>query len=141
MAVRKLKHIRQSLSTSCGPACLAILARETESEAIKAIFAGRDPSEGMRTRWPQLRRGMSKLRLRFEDPVRRVSDWSRIPETAIVGCGKRKDPKGRDIWHWVVYQSDGNGSGLVYDPERAVPYVPNGRHRKPFSYLPVVPRL
>lgn len=139
MAVRKLKHIKQTNgATGCGPACLAMVARKSEMRAIVAIF-GEKRTKKLRTKWPQLRKGLSALGVAFQGPPRRVAAWDRIPGTAIVGCGKRKDADGDDIWHWVVYQREGQGLGLVYDPAHDAPYVPTGRNRKPFSFLPVTP--
>lgn len=140
MANGELTHIGQSnRTTGCGPACVAILSGCSEADAIKAIF-GEVRSTKLRTEWRHLKKGLRALGVEIRGPARRVAAWSTIPSTAIVGCGKRLTGDGDEIWHWVVYQPDGRGGGLVYDPAHDAPSVPTARNRKPFSYLPVTPR-
>lgn len=137
MADRQLTHVQQSnRSTGCGPACLAILSGRTEAEAIMAIF-GEARTRSLRTEWPQLKHGLAVLGVKFNGPALRTAAWSSIKGLAIVGCGKKKLSNGDEVWHWVVYDPCGEGSGLIYDPARATPHAPTRRTAKPFSYLSI----
>jgi hypothetical protein len=116
-----------------------MISGRSELEAIEAIF-GERRTRGLLTEWPHLKRGLRALGVPVEDRARKVGSWSSIKSTAIVACGRKTTRGGDDeTWHWVVYQPDGAGSGLVYDPLRPAPFAPDGRTRTPFSYLPVSP--
>lgn len=141
MAIHRLKHMMQSnRSSGCGPACLAIVSGRSEDEAIKAIF-GDGRSKELRTYWPDLNRGLMGLGVSVNGRARRAGSWKSIKSTAIVACGRIKGAtRSKDKWHWVVFQpNESGGPGLIYDPLRSDPYEPDGRTRKPFSYLPVTP--
>jgi hypothetical protein len=131
MAHRKLKHVRQQTSTCCGPASVAIVARCSLKTAIRAIF-DEDRATYHWTCWPDIKKGLDVLGLEYGQKAKRVSDWRRIPTTAIVNCSRLKDGTS----HFVVYDPT-KGDGLVYDPLRALPVGLKRVRRKPFSYLAV----
>lgn len=138
----KLKRVLQKDRTGCGIACISMLSlgRKDYDEVKEMIYPVADydyeydPS--VYTDHKQLKTALDDLHIKHGGKFKVCSkDWSvtkkKINAITIVACGKR-----RGNWHWIVF--DGR-SGLVYDPEDAhpKPYVPNNRHRRPFSYLEI----
>jgi hypothetical protein len=132
-----LPHIQQTnRSSGCGPACVAMLARSTEEEAIEAIF-GEPRTRSLGTEWYELKQGLEALGVCFASRAKRVTDLSRISSVAIIGCSKRTDKRGAPQWHWIVF--DGRAQ-RIHDPLQATPILLSEFRRKPFSYLTVIPK-
>jgi hypothetical protein len=113
MAERKLRHVRQSnRSSGCGPACLAILGRTTQSVAIRAIW-GKDKKNDLLTDWPEIKRGLKELGLSYGDRKRGVASLGTLTGVSIV-CVQVAD----EFWHWIVNDAR---FGLVYDPQVGAP--------------------
>jgi hypothetical protein len=127
----RLKHQRQKLSSNCGPACVAILARINQDRACRAMF-GKAPRQDYSSDWADIRRALTRLDLRFGQRVNRVSTWQKVPAISIVAC--RGWTKGS---HLVVCSP---AEGLIYDPRRNQPAPFSRTRRRPISYLAVTPR-
>lgn len=129
---RALRHVRQAnLSTGCGPACVAIVARCSYATAVRAMFP-----DGRRTNllssWGDIRLTLDALGIRYAARAVPCTRWDRIPSVAIVGCGRRPG----NLWHWVVYDPERR---LVHDPLRSAGVSSARIRRKPFSYLAIEP--
>lgn len=135
MRSKRLRHVIQvNLTSGCGPACVAIVARTSYSEAVKAMFGDRAVC---RSKYPKLKIALTQLKVRHASRAKRVTTWTKIDSTSIVACGKRRNKHGEVEWHWVVYEPS---SDIVYDPLKARPVARRAIRRRPFSYLAVGPK-
>jgi len=99
-------------------------------DAVRIMF-GEQRSYDLYTHWKEIRAALDHIGVRYGE-LRKHRSWEKIDALAIVACiGRKKD---RQLFHWVVY--DG-AAGLLYDPLRTEPYRPDGRTRRPKSYLPI----
>src|SRR5262249_24597680 len=132
MRTFQMKLINQEDITGCGVACLAMVSGTSYAQAKQAIFKNRMPKK-LYTFWPQLRRGMDRLGVGYEDRVHRTAKLTSIKRRAIVGCGE--GPRTIDS-HWVVYDPR---TRLVYDPWRTYksPVPASDFERPVYSYLHV----
>jgi hypothetical protein len=74
------------------------------------LFSKAESQKKFWTFWPQLRRGMDQLGVKYEDRAHRARELESIKRLAIVGVGG--GPRTKDS-HWVVYDARAR---LVYDP-------------------------
>lgn len=123
----RFRHQRQKLKTNCGPTCLAILARVSQDKACVATF-GEVRARNCYSEWPDIRRGLARLNIKFGKKARRVTRMKSITELAIVIVSKGD--------HWVIVSPD---EELVYDPLNDKPVTLRHYRRKPYSYLTVKP--
>lgn len=126
-ALRLVKQ--ENRNSGCGPACLAMVSGVSYEEAVEALF-GTAKKRGLRTRYPQIRAGLRKLKVPHAKGPRLHRNWAAITGISIVKCGVNDDNE----WHWVVY--DGR-TGDLYDPLADRVREPDGRSRKISSHLPV----
>ena len=133
MAHRELTHVPQSTTTSCGPASVAIIARCSEAEAIRAIF-GDNHKGNFKTLYSDVKRGFDNLGIRYAMRAKRVASWSRIKSVSIVACSRLQD----ESFHFVIFDPT-KGDGLVYDPWHKTARPLARVRRRPFSYLEVKP--
>ena len=139
MKMHKVKYIKQRDEDDCGIACLAMLSlgKHTYHDARKALQFTKE-AECFLTNNKAMKEGLDRLgiqhALRFSGI--RSKSWTSIIDRGsvlLVGCGKRKDKD----WHWVVY--DGRVR-RVFDPNPKLGiYIPNRRHKKPFTKLEIFP--
>ena len=138
----QLNRVEQKHSSGCGLACLSMvssgkLTYEQAMELVYPIDEFDHSDDDWYTDNGQLKDALDEMEVSHYGRFRTISKgWSdlgqKVDGLAIVACGLRGDKN----WHWVVF--DGS-SGLVYDPDKnhTRPYLPNGRHRKPFRYLSI----
>ena len=129
-------HVRQSFASSCGPACVAMIAKVSEAEAIESIF-GWEQRRALACDWPMLKAGLLDRGVRFNGGAKRCSTWEKIAGLAIVGVGRSKSPVG-PVTHFVVFDADAQ---MVYDPKKPGPTPPEKVRRRPVSYLSIARRL
>src|SRR5256885_7200462 len=101
-----VKHQQQKLSSNCGPACVAILARTTQDRAYRAMF-GR-AKKRLFLQLADIRGALKRLHLPFGKRDTHVSRRQSVPTTVIVS--RCRGTKGD---HVVVFSPD---EGLIYDP-------------------------
>ena len=133
MAHRELTHVPQSTTTSCGPASVAIIARCSEAEAIRAIF-GDDHEGDFKTLYPDVKKGFDSLGIKYAKRAKRVASWAKIRSVSIVACSRLQNRS----FHFVVFDPT-RGGGLVYDPWHKAARPLSRVRRRPFSYLEVRP--
>lgn len=115
---RSLRRIVQKTGTSCGLACVAMLARlsfrEVETlarEVLPKVFA----ETHQRTYAKDLRKLLAILGWRLGRKVK-CRTWKRVPPYALVAMQwKRLE----DRWHWVVSSEDEAGPCFL-DPRKQV---------------------
>ena len=128
----KLKFISQkNRNSGCGVACVAMLAGVSYSKAEKALFPD-NSIRGRYTQYSDIQRGLLCFGVRFDNVISRERSWPKIRGISVVKCGVTQDGN----WHWLIY--DG-AEGIIYDPLKRGPTVPDGRSRKISSHLRVFP--
>jgi len=132
MMAGAMRHVRQTYASSCGPACVAMVADVSEKKAIRVIF-GWNKKRGHSTDWPDLKPALHLLGVAPSQKAKRVSTWTKIPWLAIVALGRSKPPIGPKL-HFVVYDPATN---LVFDPSRKGPVAPDRIRRLLVSYLAI----
>jgi hypothetical protein len=122
-----LKHQKQEYKDNCGPTCVAMVARTTQSHAILKMFCQR------RTKFcyswiPDIIRGLDGLGNGPRE--RKATNWKQIRGFSIVSV------RGGD--HWVVYSPE---EELIYDPALKAPKPVKEFRGKIDYYLKVWPKL
>lgn len=115
---RPLRRIVQKTGTSCGLACVAMLARlsfrEVETLARKKVSEIFE-ADHQRTYGKHLRVLLKSLGWRLGRQVK-CRTWKRVPPNALVAVQwKRLE----DRWHWVVSSEDESGPCFL-DPRKQV---------------------
>ena len=110
---RTIHRVRQSFSTSCGVAVVAMFARVSEAEAMAVLFPKRGRT--FRTHLHQLKRALEHFGVRYDPHWRRFVSWDAIPTTSLVKVRWEED--GRKGFHWVIFQRRSDGTGNVIDPD------------------------
>ncbi|HWB02770.1 MAG TPA: hypothetical protein VG796_07070 [Verrucomicrobiales bacterium] len=112
-----IRRIIQKTGTSCGVACVAMLARLSYRDAFRTgilCFEASHWSSSHRTDSSELRKMLNSLGWKLG---RRVScrAWRKVPPGSLVAVHLKKD----DGWHWVVSDADDDGP-FFYDPKRSI---------------------
>lgn len=113
-----MKRVVQQTGTSCGVACVAMLARLSYREAFKTGLALWDEEHWAgthRTDAAELRKMLATLGWRLGRRVN-CTDWHKVPPAALVAV-QWKEPKNE--WHWVVSAADAAGL-FFFDPLKTV---------------------
>ena len=115
---RPKRRIVQKSGTSCGVACVAMLARFDFKNAMRlgvACFDKDSWSESHHTLAKDLRTMLVAVGYKLGREVA-CDDWTKVPPGSLAAT--QWNPK-TDFWHWVVYDEDDEG-GYVLDPNRSV---------------------
>ena len=115
-----MRFIRQKYSTSCGIACVAMIAGKSHKTIMqKAIELFQWLSEDLEYN-SRTSRKMIKILLAeygFEGAFKSFSSWENIEGVNLVAV--RYNPKTGN-WHWVVAKRD-RTTLKIYDPEKESP--------------------
>jgi ABC-type bacteriocin/lantibiotic exporter with double-glycine peptidase domain len=125
-----IRRITQQTGTSCGIACVAMLARISYREAFRAGIECYDKehwSGTHRTTIGELRDILASLGWRLGRKVA-TTDWKKVPEGCLVAV-HWKEEQG---WHWVVTSEDDDGA-FFFDPRKSV----KAYGRRDFKKVPV----
>ena len=114
-ATSQLRHVKQPSGTSCGQACVAMIAGTSYAAAKRAVAAGRVSDEDKDyTDATDLRAGLRQLGWRLGRAVR-TTEWGKIKNRSLVAVNRKRHPSGKVTWHWVFFEPDEDG-GVVLDP-------------------------
>ena len=125
-----MKRVVQQTGTSCGVACVAMLARLSHREAFAAALAtweleSWDKPHG--TDSAELREILAELGWRLGRMVK-CRTWRKIPPGALVAVQRKAKT---DEWHWVVSGEDAKGK-FFFDPRKNVKAI----RRREFDKVP-----
>jgi len=122
--LRPIRRIVQKSGTSCGVACVAMLARLSYRDAMRCgeeVFSKEEWEAGHRTLSYDLRRMLAELGWKLGYQVR-CADWEKVPPDSLVAV-QWKQQKGMEAtWHWVICTEDAEGR-FVLDPRATVKTV------------------
>lgn len=124
-----MRRIIQQHGTSCGIACVAMLARISYREALavaKELYEEGTWSKNHRTDIEDLRYILEELGWKLGRKVT-TTDWEKVPPGCLVAVQWKKGN-----WHWVVSAEDDEGL-FFFDPRKAVEAV----RRRDSSRVPV----
>src|SRR5205823_11838385 len=114
-----LRHVKQATASSCGLACVAMLAAVPLSR-VRAILASRlrgYPDDTTNT--ADIRFALARLGIRMGRAIR-THNWrrlARLHSRALAAVRFKRHRSGHESWHWVIF--DGEGSeATVWDPFR-----------------------
>lgn len=139
--------IKQEYSTSCGIACVAMLARKSHSvvmrEAIELFEWDSDPKflgNNSRTNSKDLIRLLAKFGL--DGKLKKFKSWNDLEGKNILAV---RFDKRTFHWHWIVVERKG-ADLVIYDPEAERALIlskderPDGRTygRVKYYYLQIV---
>src|SRR4051794_17459659 len=103
---RRLRHVRQKAGTSCGQACVAILADTTLAAATRSVRDNRVYEEDADyTDAVDLRAALRPFGIRLGRTIKAIK-WDRISRRALVAVNFKRHPRGKKTWHWLVYEPD-----------------------------------
>lgn len=105
------------MHTSCGVACVAMLARLSYRDAFRVgteLWTRQSWEGNYRTDAAELRAMLAEVGWRLGRKVR-CKTWRKIPSGALVAVHKKRN----NGWHWVVSDSDDEGP-FFYDPRKSV---------------------
>jgi ABC-type bacteriocin/lantibiotic exporter with double-glycine peptidase domain len=125
-----MKRVVQQTGTSCGVACVAMLAHLSYRDAFAAGVALWDQEywdTSHRTDAAELRAMLAALGWRLGRMVK-CRTWSKIPTGALVAVQRKA--KTND-WHWVVSGEDAKGP-FFFDPRKNVKAI----RRREFAKAP-----
>ena len=128
--LRPMRRVRQKTGTSCGVACVAMLAHVSFKDAFEVGLQlwGQDYwNETHRTDSAELREMLAALGWRLGRMVK-CRTWRKVPPGALVAV-QRKLPKNE--WHWVVSHADVEGV-FFFDPRLSV----KANRRRDFAKAP-----
>jgi ABC-type bacteriocin/lantibiotic exporter with double-glycine peptidase domain len=111
-----MRRIVQQTGTSCGVACVAMLARISYREAFRTGIACFDTdhwSGTHRTDTWELREMLAALGWKLGRKVS-ATDWAMVPAGCLVAVQLKKGD-----WHWVVSSVDSKGA-FFFDPRKSV---------------------
>lgn len=126
-----MRRITQKTGTSCGVACVAMLARLSYRDAFKlgvALWGKEYWVESHRTDISELRMMLARLGWRLGRKVR-CENWHRVPPGTLAAVQWNQT---KDAWHWVVTATDAEGL-FVFDPRATV----KQKRRRDFKKLPI----
>lgn len=127
---RPIQRVVQKTGTSCGVACVAMLARLSFRDAKSLV------SRELKKKWDQgnhrthasdLRAMLKPIGWRLGRQVK-CRTWRKVPPGALVAV-QRKLPK--NDWHWVVSGEDAKGP-FFFDPRKNVKTI----RRREFNKAP-----
>lgn len=127
---RPLQRVVQKTGTSCGVACVAMLARLSfrDAKGLVSLVLKKDWDQGNhRTYASDLRAMLKPLGWRLGRQVK-CRTWRKVPPGALVAV-QRKLPK--NDWHWVVSGKDAKGNFFL-DPRKNVKAI----RRREFTQAP-----
>lgn len=115
----KIRLVRQRTGTSCGLACVAMLARKPPSEVSRILKARLKEYSSEHTDIPDIRFALREFGLRLG---RRVSTrhWRKTAALRVWGLAAVRHKRlrgGYERWHWVVVEIRA-GQPVVWDPLR-----------------------
>jgi hypothetical protein len=108
---RTIHRVRQSFSTSCGVAVVAMFARVSHDEAMAVLFP--KPRREFSTHLYQLKRALDHFGVKYGPRWSRFTSWSEIPTTSLVKV------KCETWFHWVIFQRRSDGGWALIDPDPA----------------------
>jgi ABC-type bacteriocin/lantibiotic exporter with double-glycine peptidase domain len=115
---RPIQRVVQQTGTSCGVACVAMLARLSFRDAYAAGLAlwGQEYwDESHRTDSSELRQMLAVLGWRLGRQVK-CRIWRKVPPDALVAVQWNRS---KNTWHWVVSGQDAAGP-FFFDPRKNV---------------------
>lgn len=115
---RPIQRVVQTTGTSCGVACVAMLARLSfrDAKSLVSLVLKKDWNQGNhRTHASDLRAMLKPVGWRLGRQVK-CRTWRKVPPEALVAV-QRKLPKNE--WHWVVSGVDDAGP-YFFDPRKNV---------------------
>jgi hypothetical protein len=115
---RPMRRIVQKSGTSCGVACVAMLARISFKNAFQVGVACYDKdhwSGSHATVNNELRIMLASVGYKLGREVA-CDEWTKVPPGSLAATQWNQKT---DFWHWVVYDEDDEG-GYVLDPNPAV---------------------
>lgn len=126
-----MHRITQQSGTSCGIACIAMLARISYNRALavaKDLYEEGTWSEkkSHRTNIEDIRYILDELGWKLGRKMP-TTDWEKVPPGCLVAVQLKKGN-----WHWVVSAEDDDGL-FFFDPRKAV----KAAKRRDFGRVPV----
>lgn len=119
---RPIRRVKQLSGTSCGIACVAMLARLSYRDAMRCaedLWGSKDEWDSHRTDAAELREMLEALGWELGNRVN-CEDWSKVPEACLAVVQQKKTKAGSLVWHWVVGVRGRSGTVVVLDPRESV---------------------
>lgn len=114
-----VRHVRQRTGTSCGVACIAMLADVSGTAARRILASSLEDYDSDVTDVPDLRAALRRfgIHLGRKVPTRTWRDANRLREPGLAAVRFKRNRTGTERWHWVVVEPRRDGP-IVWDPLR-----------------------
>ncbi len=110
-----MKLIKQKLGSDCGIACVAMLTTKSYDEVyerFKTLFPDKVRDKSYYTDFHEIEKMLNEYNVHISRK-HRFRKWESLPILSLLWTKYNKKDQS---WHWVVFERNQDGVGLVYDP-------------------------